>query len=68
MLDYLALYRNYLTNEKHMSVNTISSYMRDLGQYQQCCSRRKPIFGGRRMPYCRNTSRDWSSWASRPLQ
>ena len=41
MTDYLELYRNYLTNEKHMSVNTISSYMRDLGQYQQWLQQKK---------------------------
>ena len=30
MSDYLALYRSYLTTEKRMSANTVSSYMRDL--------------------------------------
>lgn len=41
MTDYLALYRNYLTTEKHMSVNTVSSYMRDLGQYQEWLLQKK---------------------------
>lgn len=41
MTDYLALYRNYLANEKHMSTNTISSYMRDLEQYQDWLSQKK---------------------------
>lgn len=41
MTDYLALYRNYLTTEKRMSANTVSSYMRDLGQYQDWLQQKK---------------------------
>ena len=41
MTDYLALYRSYLTTEKHMSANTVSSYMRDLGQYQEWLAQKK---------------------------
>lgn len=41
MTDYLALYRSYLTTEKHMSANTVSSYMRDLGQYQEWLVQKK---------------------------
>ena len=41
MTDYLALYRNYLTTEKHMSTNTIISYMRDLEQYDEWLKQKK---------------------------
>ena len=41
MTDYLALYRNYLTTEKHMSANTIISYMRDLEQYDEWLKQKK---------------------------
>lgn len=41
MTDYLALYRNYLTTEKHMSANTIISYMRDLAQYEEWLKQKK---------------------------
>lgn len=41
MTDYLALYCSYLTTEKHVSANTISSYMRDLTQYQQWLQQKK---------------------------
>ena len=41
MTDYLALYRNYLTTEKHMSANTIISYMRDLEQYEEWLKQKK---------------------------
>ncbi len=34
MADYVALYRDYLTEEKHSSANTLSSYMRDLNQFR----------------------------------
>ncbi len=34
MADYIALYRDYLTNEKHASANTLSSYIRDLTQFK----------------------------------
>lgn len=34
MTDYIAQYRIYLTEEKHASANTLSSYMRDLTQFQ----------------------------------
>ena len=40
-MDYLALYCSYLTTEKHVSANTISSYMRDLTQYQQWLQQKK---------------------------
>ncbi len=33
MLDLIQAYENYLTNVKHASQNTISSYMRDIRQY-----------------------------------
>ena len=33
MDTYLADYQRYLTDEKHASANTISSYMRDLRQF-----------------------------------
>ena len=29
MTDYIAAYRDYLTEEKHASANTLSSYIRD---------------------------------------
>lgn len=32
--DYLAAFRDYLTNEKHASENTLSSYLRDIHQFQ----------------------------------
>lgn len=35
MTDYLDQYCGYLKTEKHVSANTVSSYMRDLTQYQQ---------------------------------
>ena len=41
MTDYLALYRSYLTTEKRMSANTVSSYMRDLSQYDQWLKQKK---------------------------
>ena len=41
MTDYLALYRGYLTTEKRMSANTVSSYMRDLSQYDQWLKQKK---------------------------
>ena len=41
MTDYLALYRSYLTNEKRMSANTVSSYMRDLSQYDEWLRQKK---------------------------
>ena len=34
MTDYLAQFENYLTEEKHASVNTKSSYLRDLRMYE----------------------------------
>ncbi len=34
MTDYIAAYRDYLTEEKHASANTLSSYIRDLTQFQ----------------------------------
>ena len=34
MSDYIEAYREYLTEEKHASSNTLSSYLRDLTQYQ----------------------------------
>lgn len=33
MQEYLEEYRAYLTNEKHASVNTLSSYLRDMKQF-----------------------------------
>lgn len=33
MLDIIAAYKNYLTNVKHASSNTVASYMRDIRQY-----------------------------------
>ena len=33
-MDYLAMYRDYLEQEKHASANTLSSYIRDLTQFQ----------------------------------
>lgn len=33
MVDYIALYRTYLAEEKHAQANTLSSYMRDITQY-----------------------------------
>lgn len=41
MSDYLALYRSYLTTEKRMSANTVSSYMRDLSQYDEWLKQKK---------------------------
>ena len=32
--DYIAAYRDYLAEEKHASANTLSSYIRDLTQFQ----------------------------------
>lgn len=34
MTDYVSLYRDFLENEKHAAANTLSSYMRDLTQFQ----------------------------------
>ena len=34
MQEYLEEYRAYLTNEKHASVNTLSSYLRDMKQFK----------------------------------
>ena len=34
MTDYVSLYHDYLTQEKHAAANTPSSYMRDLTQFQ----------------------------------
>jgi integrase/recombinase XerD len=34
MTDYLAAYRTYLQVDKHASINTLSSYLRDLNQFQ----------------------------------
>ena len=34
MTDYIAQYRTYLQEEKHASANTLSSYVRDLTQFQ----------------------------------
>ena len=34
MADYVAQYRNYLEEEKQASTNTLSSYLRDLTQFQ----------------------------------
>lgn len=33
-MDYVAVYRDYLEHEKHASDNTLSSYIRDLTQFQ----------------------------------
>ena len=33
MADYIAVYQNYLTQEKHASANTLSSYIRHLNQF-----------------------------------
>ena len=41
MSDYLALYRSYLSTEKRMSANTVSSYMRDLSQYDEWLKQKK---------------------------
>lgn len=38
MTDFLALYQDYLTNEKHVSANTVSSYLRDLIQFKDWLS------------------------------
>lgn len=34
MADYIAAYQAYLAQEKHASANTLSSYIRDLTQFQ----------------------------------
>ena len=34
MTDYIAAYQDYLTQEKHASANTLSSYIRDLNQFR----------------------------------
>ena len=34
MVDHIAAYRRYLTEEKHAQVNTLNSYARDLNQFQ----------------------------------
>ncbi len=34
MTDYVAAYRTYLAEEKNASANTLSSYMRDINQFQ----------------------------------
>ena len=34
-VDYLADYKNYLTSEKHSSPNTVSSYLRDISQFDE---------------------------------
>ena len=33
-LDYVSFYHDYLTDEKHVAANTLSSYMRDLTQFR----------------------------------
>ncbi|MBQ0038155.1 MAG: site-specific tyrosine recombinase XerD [Clostridiales bacterium] len=33
-MDYVTMYRDYLEHEKHASANTLSSYIRDLTQFQ----------------------------------
>lgn len=33
-LDYISFYHDYLTDEKHVAANTLSSYMRDLSQFR----------------------------------
>lgn len=33
-LDYISFYHDYLTDEKHVAANTLSSYMRDLTQFR----------------------------------
>ena len=33
MADYIAAYHTYLVEEKHAQANTLSSYMRDINQY-----------------------------------
>lgn len=38
MKDFLALFKAYLSDEKHVSANTISSYMRDLTQFRDWLS------------------------------
>ena len=35
MLDLIQAYENYLTKVKQASVNTISSYMRDIRQFSE---------------------------------
>lgn len=35
MLDFIGAYKNYLTNAKHASTNTIASYLRDIRQYAE---------------------------------
>lgn len=34
MMDYISVYQTYLTEEKHAQANTLSSYIRDLHQFQ----------------------------------
>src|SRR5574344_1079726 len=34
MADYVAEYGKYLTGEKHASSNTVSSYLRDISQFE----------------------------------
>ena len=40
MTDYVNAYRIYLTEEKHASANTLSSYIRDLNQFQSWLMRK----------------------------
>ena len=40
MTDYVSQYRNYLAEEKHASANTLSSYIRDLNQFQSWLMRK----------------------------
>lgn len=35
MADYIAAYQDYLNEEKHVSANTLSSYLRDLNQFRE---------------------------------
>lgn len=41
MIDAVGMYREHLTRVKHCSPNTLSSYMRDIGQFTDYCARRE---------------------------
>ena len=43
MTDYIAEYQTYLTEEKHASANTLSSYIRDLNQFQAWLMQQGPM-------------------------
>lgn len=45
-MDYLREYEEYLTNEKRVSGNTLSSYLRDIRQFEAYCEREELVPSG----------------------